>query len=87
MPHIDTVEQTACYPSEETVIFSIYMKWENLYPSLELSILDEFRMTEAMPGKGIGLLFAARLRLGSSSAWTIFGGSRVVLELWIKLDI
>lgn len=42
MPHIDTVEQTACYPSEETVIFSIYMKWENLYPSLELSILDEF---------------------------------------------
>lgn len=44
-------------------------------------------MTEAMPGRGTGLLFAARLRLGSSSAWTIFGGSRVVLELWIKLDI
>lgn len=44
-------------------------------------------MTEAMPGKGIGLLFAARLRLESSSARTNFAGSRISLELWIKLDI
>lgn len=44
-------------------------------------------MTEAMPGKGTGLLFAARLRLESSSAWTNFAGNRVVLELGINLDI
>ena len=43
-------------------------------------------MTEAMPGKGVGLLFAAGLRLWFSSARTIFGGSRVALDLWVELD-
>lgn len=43
-------------------------------------------MTEAMPGKGVGLLFAAGLRLWLSSARTILGGSRAVLDLWVELD-
>lgn len=43
-------------------------------------------MTEAMPGKGVGLLFAARLRLWFSSARPILGGSGVALDLWVELD-
>jgi len=41
-------------------------------------------MTETKLGKGMGLLFAAGLRLQSCSAWTVLEGSgpRVVGNCW-----